>query len=798
MGEPSGDSVGRTSGGGLSAMHPTEAEPPVRVAPATADESNTIRFAVIPIACWRVDDIRFEFDSSFPLTDIKDELGHLAELIGEHQESPLSIFGHADPVGNDDYNKTLSGRRAAAIYGLLRRDASVWEDLYAHPHGNDDWRGGVLQSMLDEVSGSPGGSTQPYKTDPGKRKQLFVDYMNKLCGDKLKPLEAARFLGDGGDAGGKAALQGCGEYNPLLIFGDEEQKKYEKATDKTERNNANAPNRRVLILLFRKGTKVEPAKWPCPRWKEGVSGCKKRFWSDADKRRNTRLPAERREYQTSKDTFACRFYDRMVDRSPCEQVVKWAYPIFYTIEQPGASNYVRMHSLWAYVVHYRGSTDQIEKVERFTMRDGKLWDTAADAEGPIQCNRRAWLYFSHRDDLLELEQAKWFAQDRSGLPLLGPFLVPCGPDAKIELDIWQQNDWAIVRGPYVDGARPDNPKMAEWREDYKTGQLLPLAKGGVGFFPYGDQRRKMDQERWKGGKPIPLVHLGNPGSNPLWAGTLTALPSAKAKILLVHNVSGGELFVGSYNEIAPTGKNQEWPGHHLYNQGWVSRLLAAPASDQPAAAVDALPQPPARCLLPGDMCWQDQGQTNNCGAYSFSTAMNYWMPYTNNPAGKNGALYSQPGNVDDTINGARTPRDITNAAQKFRMNGRDNDAEHLDKARGLKLLKLWLWAGAPVLILVKEEYNIWSYHWKTVVGYDGNRFFMNNSGADNEVIRSNRTPGIDYEHAPVGNDVDSETAFWDKWKAAGGDIVDKFTSVDECTFIPLYPVDAMFSGGAVK
>jgi hypothetical protein len=214
--------------------------------------------------------------------------------------------------------------------------------------------------------------------------------------------------------------------------------------------------------------------------------------------------------------------------------------------------------------------------------------------------------------------------------------------------------------------------------------------------------------------------------------------------------------------------------------------------------VDALPQPPARCLLPGDMCWQDQGQTNNCGPYSFSTAMNYWMPYTNNPDGKNGALYAQPGNVDDTINGARTPRDITNAAQRFHMNGRDNDAEHLDKARGLKLLKLWLWAGAPVLILVKEDYNLRSYHWKTVVGYDGNRFFMNNSGADHEVITANRTPGVEYEHAPVGNDVDSEGAFWDKWKAAGGDIVDKFTSVDECTFIPLYPEDTMYSGGATK
>lgn len=791
MGE---ESFRANSAGGLSATHPAEAEPLVRVAPTTGDQFNTVRFAVLPIACWRVDDIRFAFDSSVPQPQIADELGELADLIEEHPDSPLSIFGHADPAGKDDYNKVLSGRRAAAIYGLLRREPALWEEIYSRPHGNDDWRKGALETMLAEVSGSTGEDPRAYRQDESRRRELFAAYMEKLCAERLQPLSAARFLGGGADPGGKAALQGCGEFNPLLIFSREEHQKYEKAADKTERNLANAPNRRVLILLFRKGTKVDPARWPCPRWTEGIAGCKKRFWSDADARRNTRLPSDRREYKATRDTFACRFYDRMVNHSPCEQLVKWAYPVFYTIEQPGAANYVRLHALWAYLVYYRGDSARIAAAERFAMRDGQLWDTQADAPRPIQCDRPFWVYFSHRDDLLELEREKWFARDRSGLPLLGPFRVPVGPDPKVELDIWQQNDWAIVRGPFVDGTRPGKPKMCQWRDDYKIGQLLPLASGEVGFIPHGDQRHKMSQERWRGGKPLDLAHLGNPGGNPLWAGTLSALPSAKAKILLVHHGPGGELFVGSYNEIAPTGRNQEWPGHHQYREALVKLLLALPASRQPAASVDALPQPPARWLIPGDMCWQDQGQTNHCGAYSFSTAMNYWFPYTNNPDGKNGAFYARPGNVDDTVNGARTPRDIVNAARKFRMNGRDNDAEGLDKARGLKLLKLWLWAGVPVLILVKEEYNLWSYHWKTVVGYEGSRFFLNNSGADLEAVRAHRTPGIDYERAPVGNDVDSESAFWDKWKAAGGDIVDAFTSVDECTFIPLYPTDAVFAG----
>jgi len=35
--------------------------------------------------------------------------------VKDHPACPLSVFGHADPVGSDDYNKALSGRRAMAV-----------------------------------------------------------------------------------------------------------------------------------------------------------------------------------------------------------------------------------------------------------------------------------------------------------------------------------------------------------------------------------------------------------------------------------------------------------------------------------------------------------------------------------------------------------------------------------------------------------------------------------------------------------------------------------------------------------
>ena len=76
-----------------------------------------------------------------------------------------------------------------------------------------------------------------------------------------------------------------------------------------------------MVLLFRPGSRVKPEKWACPRAKESDVGCRKRFWSDGELRRSNRLPEDRREFKQTKDTFACRFYQRLANNSPCEAVV---------------------------------------------------------------------------------------------------------------------------------------------------------------------------------------------------------------------------------------------------------------------------------------------------------------------------------------------------------------------------------------------------------------------------------------------------------------------------------------------
>lgn len=320
---------------GVAALHKNVGGPAFLVGAAVSKEFNTLIAGLLPIACWKVDDLRFDFDSSLVIPEMKEELTHLATLVQQHPGAPLSVFGHADASGDDTYNKTLSGRRAQAIYALLTRKTALWDELYNQPFGHDNWKIRAEQTMLrglgfdtvvngklDEptqkmlkvfqVNNGLAASGQP---DAPTRKKLFEKYMDALCGPALK-LSEKDFLARGRDPGGKGDFQGCSEFNPLLIFSQAENQVLQKPENHPERNLQNASNRRVMVLLFRKGSEVLPAKWPCPRVKEGTSACRKRFWSDAEKRRNPQ--AARREFAKTQDTFACRFYDRLLHKSPCE------------------------------------------------------------------------------------------------------------------------------------------------------------------------------------------------------------------------------------------------------------------------------------------------------------------------------------------------------------------------------------------------------------------------------------------------------------------------------------------------
>src|ERR1051326_3021705 len=166
MGDNDQGGVHDSSDGGVSGKHPPKNPLELRVGASTADQNNTARLRLIPVACFRVDDIRFAFDSSFVSSDpaddnndIRAELKLLVELMKKHPESPLSVFGHADPTGSDDYNKQLSGRRATVIYALLiaNSDPATAVKLWQGVARQENW-GKSQRQKMESFTGLPAGT----------------------------------------------------------------------------------------------------------------------------------------------------------------------------------------------------------------------------------------------------------------------------------------------------------------------------------------------------------------------------------------------------------------------------------------------------------------------------------------------------------------------------------------------------------------------------------------------------------------------------------------------------------------
>jgi len=381
---------------GVVATHPGRIELPVFVAPVPdkGTDFNTIRPQLITIACKLLPGRHFAFDSSLISPESAKGLTKFATLMQKLQEQddlqrfpPCSVFGHADPTGTDAYNKELSGRRARAVYGLLIREVKFWDDLYDNPFGGDEWGMRSIRMMLSaslqdgeppyyEGPLEPGSdprikkkldqdatdSLRAYKMarglsssgtlDRATRKKLFLEYMDAICrypdGTPFK-LAPTDFLMQGKGPHLKGDVQGCGDFNEIVLLSSDEKEELSKTKEgRDARNELYRKDRRVLIFVFKHGTILDPAHWPCPASTEGPAGCKKRFWSDHERRR--KLTDQRRVFGKNMDLFlrdadgkpvldergtpfvvavedtgntmACRWYHGFAAHSPCERAME--------------------------------------------------------------------------------------------------------------------------------------------------------------------------------------------------------------------------------------------------------------------------------------------------------------------------------------------------------------------------------------------------------------------------------------------------------------------------------------------
>ena len=376
------------------ASHPVRVHLPVLVAPSTGDAKfNTVRAPLLAIGCWKLPDGFFDFDSTFVLPAAAVAFQKFAEFRTElaHPETgeqpPASIFGHADATGPEPYNSMLSAHRAAAVYAILTRDLTLFDKVRSDAANTvgKPWGDRADRKMLSLVLDPD--TKAPYYTPPdGKAKRakatsdairrfqqvhsqpetgaltpkqrkdlMYPEYMDALCHlPDAEPVKGARYVMDPASdflARGKGErahkgeykgdFQGCGEFNPVMYFSRDEDKRFANPANHKERDQKNRRNRRVLIFLFKHGTVIEQSKWPCPNFGEqGVAQagkCHERLWSDAERRDKDRLPDKRRWFEDQEDTFRCRFYHGIAVKSPCEELAEKLWKLrMVTLDSTGA------------------------------------------------------------------------------------------------------------------------------------------------------------------------------------------------------------------------------------------------------------------------------------------------------------------------------------------------------------------------------------------------------------------------------------------------------------------------------
>lgn len=244
------------------------------------------------LECICIPGVTFEFDKSFLRPSVVDHMAPVDDALRRHPDAKLIVWGHTDRVGNDQYNKDLSDRRAKSTYAFITDQPDVWEELY----NQENWGLKTVQTVLQDQGHDPGAidgvmgpdtrramrsfkglpEGAPVQNDAAFRRELFLAYMTgkhdvRVTDDQFAP---PKFMG-------------CGEFNPLLP---------PNAAELANRAPGNEPNRRVVVYLFR----TPPRNIPCVL--SDVGPCHSEIQKPGDRH-----------------GFACAFYDSIAARCQCER-----------------------------------------------------------------------------------------------------------------------------------------------------------------------------------------------------------------------------------------------------------------------------------------------------------------------------------------------------------------------------------------------------------------------------------------------------------------------------------------------
>ncbi|MES1243104.1 MAG: OmpA family protein [Acidobacteriota bacterium] len=113
-------------------------------------------------------DALFEFDKATLTPDAEETLKVLVPLLAKAGRHPASIEGHTDSKGADDYNQTLSEKRARTVKDWLAAQGAVASSTTIHGWG---------ERKPIAPNAKPDGSDDPQ----GRQKNRRVEVVLDLC-----------------------------------------------------------------------------------------------------------------------------------------------------------------------------------------------------------------------------------------------------------------------------------------------------------------------------------------------------------------------------------------------------------------------------------------------------------------------------------------------------------------------------------------------------------------------------------------------------------------------------------------
>lgn len=112
------------------------------------------------------EDILFDFDKSELRPSAKPTLTKLSSLLNYYRNAPVSIYGHTDSKGRDDYNQSLSERRANAVRTYFVQTFGIKGDrLEARGFG---------ESKPVAPNTKPDGSDDPQARQKNRRVEVLI------------------------------------------------------------------------------------------------------------------------------------------------------------------------------------------------------------------------------------------------------------------------------------------------------------------------------------------------------------------------------------------------------------------------------------------------------------------------------------------------------------------------------------------------------------------------------------------------------------------------------------------------